>query len=105
MAADPAFDKVASILADRGVDAVDCAIVLGTGLGAVAEDLHDAVRIPYAELPGFPHGEVSGHARQLCYGTLHDRKVLIYQGRAHYYEGGDPAVMRIPLGILSAFGS
>ncbi|RYE28773.1 MAG: purine-nucleoside phosphorylase, partial [Hyphomicrobiales bacterium] len=102
MAADPAFDQVASILADRGVDAIDCAIVLGTGLGAVAEDIQDAIRIPYADLPGFPRGEVSGHARQLCYGTLHGRKVLIYQGRAHYYEGGDSAVMRVPLGVLAA---
>lgn len=105
MAADPAFDKVASILAERGVDTIDCAIVLGTGLGAVAEDIEHAVRIPYADLPGFPRGEVSGHARQLCYGTLHGRKVLIYEGRAHYYEGGDSAVMRVPLGVLTAFGS
>src|SRR6478609_9252277 len=105
MAADPAFDKVASILAERGVDAIDCAIVLGTGLGAVAEDIDDAVRIPYTDLPGFPRGEVSGHARQLRYGTLHGRKVLIYEGRAHYYEGGDSAVMRVPLGVLTAFGS
>lgn len=105
MAADPALDAVASILTDRGVDAIDCAIVLGTGLGAVAEDIENAVRIPYADLPGFPRGEVSGHARQLCYGTLHGRKVLIYQGRAHYYEGGDSTVMRVPLGVLTAFGS
>ncbi|RYE29889.1 MAG: purine-nucleoside phosphorylase, partial [Hyphomicrobiales bacterium] len=51
---------MASILADRGVDAIDCAIVLGTGLGAVAEDIQDPIRIPYADLPGFPRGEVSG---------------------------------------------
>lgn len=105
MAADPAFDEVASILADRGIDAIDCAIVLGTGLGAVAEDIEDAIRIPYAELPGFPRGEVSGHARQLCYGTLQGRRLLIYEGRAHYYEGGDSTVMRVPLGVLTAFGS
>lgn len=105
MAADPAFDEAASVLAERGIDTIDCALVLGTGLGAIADDVQDAIRIPYADLPGFPHGEVSGHARQLCYGTLHGRKVLIYQGRAHYYEGGDPAVMRVPLGLLTAFGS
>jgi purine-nucleoside phosphorylase len=105
MAADPAFDEAASVLAGRGVEAIDCAIVLGTGLGAVAGDIQDALRIPYAALPGFPRGEVSGHARELRYGTLHGRKVLIYQGRAHYYESGDPAVMRVPLGLLTAFGS
>jgi len=105
MAVDPAFEEAASALAARGVGPVDCAIVLGTGLGSIAEDVQDALRIPYAELPGFPHGEVSGHSRQLCYGTLHGRKVLIYQGRAHFYEGGDPAVMRVPLGVLAAFGA
>ncbi len=104
MAADPAFDEAASVLIDKGVDGpVDCALVLGTGLGAVVDDVQDAIRIPYADIPGFPRGEVSGHARQLCYGTLFGRKVLIYQGRAHYYEGGDPAVMRVPLGLLTAF--
>ena len=76
MAADPTLDAVASILTDRGVEAIDCAIVLGTGLGAVAEDIEDAVRIPYAELPGFPRGEVSGHARQLRYGTLHGLSLI-----------------------------
>ncbi|MCU4181328.1 purine-nucleoside phosphorylase [Bosea sp. BH3] len=105
MAADPAFEEAASALVARGVGPVDCALVLGTGLGSIADDVQDALRIPYADLPGFPHGEVSGHARQLCYGTLHGRKVLIYQGRAHYYEGGDPAVMRVPLGMLTALGA
>lgn len=106
MAVDPAFDEAASVLIDRGVDGpIECALVLGTGLGSIVDDVQDAVTIPYADIPGFPHGEVSGHARQLCYGTLFDRKVLIYQGRAHYYEGGDSAVMRVPLGLLTAFGS
>src|SRR6478736_2202388 len=95
MAADPAFDAAASALTDKGVDGpIECALVLGTGLGSVVEDVQDAVCIPYADIPGFPQGAVSGHARQLCYGTLFGRKVLIYQGRAHYYEGGDPAEMR-----------
>lgn len=106
MAADPSFDKAAEALIDRGVDGpIDCAIVLGTGLGRIVEDMVDPVTIPFAEIPGFPKGEVSGHARALSYGTLHGKKVLIFQGRAHYYESGDPAVMRVPLGMLTAFGS
>jgi purine-nucleoside phosphorylase len=106
MAVDPIFDQAASTLIDRGVDgSVDCAIVLGTGLGRIVDDMQDAVTIPFAEIPGFPQGEVSGHARQLSYGTLYGRKVLIFQGRAHYYETGNPAVMRVPLGMLTAFGS
>lgn len=106
MAADPDFDKAAGALIDRGVDGpIECAIVLGTGLGRIVEDMAEPVTIPYAEIPGFPRGEVSGHARALSYGTLHGRKALIFQGRAHYYETGDPTVMRVPLGMLTAFGS
>lgn len=106
MTLDPAFDAAVAALIDHGVEGpIDCALVLGTGLGGVVEDVEDPIVIPYAELPGFPQGVVSGHARQLCYGTLSGRKVLIYQGRAHYYEGGDSAVMRVPLGILTGFGS
>lgn len=106
MAADPGFDKAAKVLVERGVDGpIDCAFVLGTGLGRIVEDMVDPVTIPFADIPGFPRGEVSGHARALSYGTLHGRKVLIFQGRAHYYETGDPAVMRVPLGMLTALGS
>ena len=60
MAADPAFDEAASALIDRGVDGpIECALVLGTGLGSVVDDMQDAVRIAYADIPGFPRGEVS----------------------------------------------
>lgn len=106
MAGDPAFDAAVSALQAHGVEGpIDCALVLGTGLGGVVEDVENPITISYSALPGFPQGEVTGHARQLCYGTLFGRKVLIYQGRAHFYEGGDAAVMRVPLGILTAFGS
>lgn len=106
MTVDPAFEAALSALRDHGIAGpIDCALVLGTGLGSVVEDVENPVVVAYSALPGFPQGEVSGHARQLCCGTLFGRKVLIYQGRAHYYEGGDPAVMRLPLGILAALGS
>ncbi len=106
MAADAMFDKAAQALIDRGIDgAIDCAIVLGTGLGRIVDDVQGAITVPFAEIPGFPDGAVSGHARALSYGMLHGKKVLIFQGRAHYYETGDAAVMRVPIGMLAAFGS
>lgn len=103
---EPLFDAAAQALVARGVGArIDCAIVLGTGLGGVTEDLTDALAIPYAEIPGFPEGDVSGHSRQLWYGRLAGRPVLILQGRAHYYETGDAAVMRVPIGALTRLGN
>ncbi len=106
MSIDTAFTEAAEAIRAHGATApIDCAIVLGTGLGGLADQLDDAIRIPYAAIPGFPPGGVSGHARQLCIGRLEGKTVLIYQGRAHYYEGGDPAVMRVPLGMLCELGA
>lgn len=100
------FDTAAEALIARGVsDAIECAFVLGTGLGPVVEDLTDAISIPYVDIPGFPEGDVSGHARQLWYGKLEGRRVLILQGRAHFYETGDSSVMRVPVGVLTRLGS
>lgn len=84
---------------------VACAFVLGTGLGGVVDDLEDVIAVPYGDIPGFPQGNVSGHARALVSGRLSGRPVLVFQGRAHYYETRDAAAMRIPLGLLTEFGN
>lgn len=104
--ADPILDETLRVLRDRGVaGAFDYAVVLGTGLGKLADDLADPVVVPYADLPGFPKSGVSGHAGHIVAGTLEGKRVLIYGGRAHYYETGDPAVMRRPIALLAELGS
>lgn len=80
------------------------AIVLGSGLGGLAAAVEDAVRIPYADLPGFPHSGVSGHAGELVVGRLSGAPVVLLSGRIHYYESGDAAAMRHPLELLKAGG-
>jgi purine-nucleoside phosphorylase len=62
-------------------------VVLGSGLGHFADDLCDATRIPYAEIPGLPESRVHGHAGNLCVGTVSGIRVACLQGRAHVYEG------------------
>lgn len=84
---------------------VDVAIVLGTGLGRLADTVSNPITIPYRDIPGFPTARVSGHDGKLIYGQLEGRHVLIYQGRAHYYETGDPRIMRIPLGVAARLGA
>jgi xanthosine phosphorylase len=81
------------------------ALVLGSGLGGVADAVADAVRIPYAELPGFPVGSVAGHAGQLVVGTLGGVPVAVLQGRAHLYEGIEPAALAIPVRTARALGA
>ena len=63
------------------------AIVLGSGLGAFADDFDEAVGIPYNEIPGFPRSTVEGHSGRLVAGKVDNVPVLAMQGRVHYYEG------------------
>lgn len=90
---------------ERGFDGrFDCAMVLGTGLGRLADDLENAVVIPYEEIPHFPPAGVSGHGGRLLAGRLERKRVLILQGRSHYYETGNAAAMRVPIGLVAALG-
>jgi xanthosine phosphorylase len=80
-------------------------LVLGSGLGALADELADAVVIPYAELPGFRPGTVSGHAGSLALGTLDGVPVACLRGRSHLYEGVDAAAIAIPVRTLRLLGA
>ncbi|MBZ6076589.1 purine-nucleoside phosphorylase [Microvirga puerhi] len=82
----------------------DAAIVLGTGLGSLADALTDTVSLPYADIPHFPKSGVSGHAGRLVAGMLEGRRVLLFQGRAHYYETGDAGAMRVPVAVVKELG-
>ena len=80
------------------------ALVLGSGLGGLVDEVAEAVRIPYGEVPGFPHSGVSGHAGQVVAGSFNGTPVLMLAGRAHYYEHGNAAAMRPVLEILQGIG-
>ncbi|AYG57643.1 purine-nucleoside phosphorylase [Rhizobium jaguaris] len=79
-------------------------IVLGSGLGSLVDEVRDAVRIPYADLPDFPVSAVSGHAGTLVAGYLGDVPVIMLSGRVHYYEKGDANAMRAPIEALKGLG-
>lgn len=80
------------------------AIVLGSGLGFLADDVQDAVRIPYAEIPGFPQPGVVGHKGELVAGTLAGVAVLVQSGRFHLYEGHSPATAALPVRVFTQLG-
>ncbi|HEX9487686.1 MAG TPA: purine-nucleoside phosphorylase, partial [Gemmatimonadales bacterium] len=65
----------------------DAAIILGTGLGGLANEVAVEARIPYGEIPGFPLSTVESHAGELLVGTLAGRRVVAMRGRFHVYEG------------------
>jgi purine-nucleoside phosphorylase len=81
------------------------AIVLGSGLGGLAERLTDAVRIPYAEIPGFHVPTVEGHRGELVVGTLAGRQVVAQSGRFHLYEGHSAQVAGLPARVFAALGT
>jgi purine-nucleoside phosphorylase len=79
-------------------------ITLGSGLGGLASSIADPVRIPYADIPGFPGTTVAGHAGALVAGTLAGRPVVCFAGRFHLYEGHEAALAGFPVRVLHALG-
>jgi xanthosine phosphorylase len=80
-------------------------VVLGSGLGAVADAVQNPVKIGYEELPGFPRPSVAGHAGRAVLGSIGGVRVAVLQGRAHLYEGGDLDELRTPVRTLRAAGA
>jgi purine-nucleoside phosphorylase len=80
------------------------AVVLGSGLGFLAGQIQDPVRIPYEEVPGFPGTTVIGHGSELVAGRLAGKQVLVQSGRFHLYEGHDANVTALPVRAFATLG-
>ena len=83
----------------------EAALVLGSGLGDLAEAIEDKVSIDYQEIPGFPTSSVPGHAGRLVTGTLEGSRVAAMQGRVHLYEGFSPDQVVLPVRALRQWGA
>jgi xanthosine phosphorylase len=92
------------IRAHAGPHAPRLAIVLGSGLGAIADAVSTPVALPYADLPGFPRSAVAGHENRLVLGRIADLPVACLQGRVHVYEGIGAAAMAVPIRALRRAG-
>jgi xanthosine phosphorylase len=98
------YRDAARRLVERAGTGPRVGVVLGSGLGAVAEAVREAVRIDYAELPGFPRPSVEGHGGTAVVGRIGEVPVAVLQGRAHLYEGVDHELVRTPVRALRAAG-
>ena len=83
----------------------EVALVLGSGLGGFGEMVEDALRIPYASIPGFPVSTVPGHAGQFILGYVRGVPVIVMQGRVHYYEGYPMEDVVMPIRIMGMLGA
>lgn len=96
--------ETAEWLRERRPNAPQTAIVLGTGLGQLAERIEKLVCIPYADIPNFPVSTVEGHAGQLIFGRLGGRDVMAMEGRFHYYEGYTMQQVTFPVRVMHELG-
>ncbi|WP_416151760.1 purine-nucleoside phosphorylase [Salipaludibacillus sp. HK11] len=79
-------------------------LILGSGLGVLADEITNPVKIAYNEIPGFPTSTVAGHKGQLVIGDLQGKTVVAMQGRFHYYEGYSMDLVTLPVRVMKAIG-
>jgi purine-nucleoside phosphorylase len=82
----------------------ETAIILGTGLGSLADEITEKMEIPYAEIPNFPLSTVEGHSGKLLIGKLGNKEVLAMQGRFHFYEGYSMKEVTFPVRVMKELG-
>lgn len=96
--------EAAEFIKSKYPHAIDVAVVLGSGLGAFADEIADAVKIPYEEIPHFAKSTVEGHAGQLVLGELEGKHIAVQQGRFHFYEGYDMQQVMFPVRTFGRMG-
>lgn len=104
-AAESLPDTAAGVLTDRLERRPEVLLVLGSGLGGLAEEVRQPREVGFEEVPGLPGTGVSGHAGRWRAGRLEGREVLVQEGRHHLYEGHSPAVVTAPIRIAAAAGA
>ncbi len=98
-------EHAARLLRARAAEEPRVALVLGSGLGAFADELEDAQAVPYSEVPGFARSTVEGHAGRLVMGRVGGVHVAAMQGRFHFYEGYTLEEVTFPVRVLSLLGA
>lgn len=98
------IDEIAVPLGNRLPFTPKVGMILGSGLGPLAEEVEQKTVIPYPELPGWPVSTVIGHSGKLVIGQLEGQGVFVMQGRVHYYEGYSMAEVTLPVRVMQRLG-
>jgi purine-nucleoside phosphorylase len=102
------FDRIqetVSALRKKTGLAPEAAVILGTGLGKLADKIEKALEVPYDQVPHFPISTVESHKGRLIFGTLSGRRIVAMQGRFHFYEGYSLQEVVYPVRVLKALGA
>lgn len=98
------LDRTAHYLKNKVGFIPEIAVILGSGLGKLADYIDGSIEIPYEEIPDFPSTTVAGHEGKLIFGTIKNRKVVAMKGRFHYYEGNDMDAVVFPVRVFKRMG-
>ncbi len=101
------YDKIqetVKYLKNKGITKPDFGIVLGTGLGSLANIIDIKIKIPYRDIPNFPISTVKGHSGTLIFGSLGGKEVIAMQGRFHFYEGWEMKQVTFPIRVMKYLG-
>ncbi len=102
---DTALQEAVAAVRHRVEATPHVALILGSGLGALADDAEDATIVPATDVPGYPPSTVAGHDGQLVFGTLEGTDVVFVQGRVHFYEGYPVQRVTFPVRLVHALGA
>lgn len=98
------IEETASFIRNRVGKTPEIAIILGSGLGNLADNMEVSCEIDYHEIPNFPVSTVAGHAGKLIFGTLGGKYVMAMKGRFHYYEGYNMKQVTFPVRVMQSLG-
>lgn len=98
------INEASNFIAEKITVKPEIGVILGSGLGALADEIENAVRIPYSEIPHFGKSEAVGHANELVIGDLNGKTVVAMKGRFHFYEGYDVQTVTFPVRVMKAIG-
>lgn len=98
------IDEIAGFIRERIKTQPRIGMILGSGLGSLANSVEDAVILPYEQIPGWPVSTVEGHLGQLVIGRLEGQDVVVMQGRVHYYEGYKITQVGLPVRVMQRLG-
>ena len=98
------IQETAEFLRGKMTTAPETAIILGTGLGSLVNDITDKYEIEYKDIPNFPLSTVEGHSGKLIFGKLGNKEIMAMQGRFHYYEGYAMKQVTFPVRVMALLG-